>query len=82
MRQTLLDKGEAIVLPKGREAELAEEVSNWTTINFHLTEWTLDEIEKAIYLEHASEARPRVLERLLARKSTLQKEQDRRDVGL
>ena len=82
MSKTVLQKGKAVKLDKGSLDELKSQVNSWTTINFMLPRWSLDEIEKVIYLEHNGKNRPRVVERLLSRRSSLLKQRDRADCGL
>ncbi len=77
-----LELGKTHKLPKAREAELREQLANWTSIHFYLPTWSLPDVEKALFIEKNGEARPRVMRRLIARRSTLVRENDLASVGL
>lgn len=79
---SLLQRGEKIRLPKGRVIELADQLTTWTAVNYHLNKWSLEELEKLIYLEKTGQNRPRMLARLLARKTSLQKQEESLELGL
>ncbi len=79
---SLLQRGEKIRLPKGRVIELADQLTTWTAVNYHLNKWSLEELEKLIYLEKTGQNRPRMLARLLARKTSLPKQEESLALGL
>lgn len=79
---SILQKGKNAKVSKVRQEQLKKSCESWQRLCLEIGKLTIQELDKALYLEFKGAKRPHILDRLIGRRNKLQNAAYRAELGI